>query len=616
MLRTILPQKYPQSMTSQHNFQVNLRGVISLLSDHLYSGPQVYIRELLQNSVDAITARKQVEPDHSGAISLEIVRPSEDQPATMIATDNGIGLTEDEVHQFLATIGQSSKRENLERRNFIGQFGIGLLSGFVVCEEIVVITRSIKADSQTVEWKGRSDGTYSVRIIESDFEPGTQVFLRAKPGCHDFFDPKFVTETAEYFGKHLPHPIEMIVGEEKSTINEQFPWDVEYESEAARHEAIMAYGRDTFETDFLDAIPLKSPSGKVSGMAYVLPFAASIAAKQSHRVYLKNMLLSESIENLMPDWAFFVKCVVNADNLRPTAARESFYEDMNLAETQSELGGCLRQYLLTLAESDRQRLDRIIALHYLPIKALASEDDDFYRIFIYWLPFETSMGTMTLSEYREITSTVHFVPTREQFRQISGVASAQQICVINACYTYEQDLLNKLPMVDSEIELVQLDVNDLAQQFEELTQKELDEVAELVDLADMVLQPFKCRVEFKKFEPAHLPSLYTTNETATFLRSIEQTQEVSDELWSGILGNLADGAKDKSLAQLCLNYNNSLLKKLTGVKNKNLVGQSIRMLYVQALLMGHYPLRANEMGLLSDGLIGLIENNIDRESQD
>ena len=137
-------------MTTQRNFQVNLRGVIDLLSDHLYSGPHVYIRELLQNGIDAITARQQVDPSHAGAVKLEIIEGSDSRPTTLVAYDNGIGLTEDEVHEFLATIGQSSKRDTLERQDFIGQFGIGLLSGFVVSDEIVVITRSVKSGAKTV----------------------------------------------------------------------------------------------------------------------------------------------------------------------------------------------------------------------------------------------------------------------------------------------------------------------------------------------------------------------------------------------------------------------------------------------------------------------------------
>ena len=83
------------------------------------------------------------------------------------------------------------------------------------------------------------------------------------------------------------------------------------------------YGRRTFEIGFVDCIPLRSPVGAVDGVAFVLPFSPSLASKRTHRVYLKNMLLSEEAEGLVPEWAFFVKCAVNADDLRPTAAQRS-----------------------------------------------------------------------------------------------------------------------------------------------------------------------------------------------------------------------------------------------------------------------------------------------------
>ena len=190
------------------------------------------MRELLQNAVDAIVARRKFEPGHEGTVLLEVMPAGKKaQPAgkniappTLLVQDDGIGLTESEVHEFLATIGQSSKREALNRDDFIGQFGIGLLSGFVVSEEIVVVTRSAKPGSPTVEWRGRSDGTYRIRTIDVDSAPGTQVYLRAKEGSEEYFSPEYVTETAAHFGCFLPMPITVTAGKEKWKINKTPPW--------------------------------------------------------------------------------------------------------------------------------------------------------------------------------------------------------------------------------------------------------------------------------------------------------------------------------------------------------------------------------------------------------
>src|SRR5262245_50998025 len=113
-----------ESTPGSFTFQVDLRGLVDLLSQHLYSSPRVYIRELLQNAVDATTARRQLDPGASGAIKITLTANG------ISVADSGIGLTEAEAHQFLATIGNSSKRDDLEgaRREFLGQFGIGLLA--------------------------------------------------------------------------------------------------------------------------------------------------------------------------------------------------------------------------------------------------------------------------------------------------------------------------------------------------------------------------------------------------------------------------------------------------------------------------------------------------------
>ena len=154
----------------EHRFQVDLRGVIDLLSNHLYSSPQVFIRELLQNAVDALQERQSVEPGFEGRVEVEVI---ESDPPRIRVQDNGVGLTEAEIHEFVATIGKSIKSDSVEanRRNFLGQFGIGLLSCFLVSDRIVVRSRSTR-DGSAVLWEGRHDGTYSMRLSDEPSAAG------------------------------------------------------------------------------------------------------------------------------------------------------------------------------------------------------------------------------------------------------------------------------------------------------------------------------------------------------------------------------------------------------------------------------------------------------------
>jgi molecular chaperone HtpG len=599
-----------------YKFQINLRGIIDLLSHHLYSGPQVYLRELLQNGVDALRARSYLEPDHQGELQIEILGQGK-AGATLVFVDNGIGLTEEEIHRFLATIGATSKRGDTWDRpvDFLGQFGIGVLSCFVVSDEIVVITRSVRPGNKTIEWRGRPDGTYTVRELDRNIAPGTQVYLSCKKGCEDYFEPDRVAELAMHFGGLLPYPIRLITGKGSRLLNaEGAPWRQHYASAEDRAEALLEFGRRTFDIDFFDCIPLRSAAGEIDGVAYVLPFSPSLATKRTHRVYLKNMLLSENAENLLPEWAFFVKCVVNVNDLRPTASREAFYEDEALAAAREALGQCLRDYLVGLAQRNPQRLQRLIALHQLSIKALAVQDDDFYRLFIDWLPFETSLGDMTLGEYRKNNSVLRYVPTRDQFRQLARVAAAQSLCVLNGAYVYNAELLEKFSRIFPDEPVEVIDPASLTQSFEELSLEEQEQVFNLVKTADLVLQPFKCSADVKKFLPRELPTLYSTNPDADFLRSAEQSREIADALWSSMLDNLTRNAGDL-YAQLCFNFHNPLVRKIVRLKDRTLLQRTIQMLYVQALLLGHHPLNAREMKLLNEGLIGLIEWGVDAQER-
>ena len=123
-------------------FQVNLGGMLDILSNHLYKSPDVFLRELMQNGVDAVTLRKKRQPAWSGGrLTIRL-----DPGTSLVFQDNGAGLTREEIHQFLAIIGQSSKTvlnpDGSLPEDFIGRFGIGLLSCFMVSDTIVIETQS------------------------------------------------------------------------------------------------------------------------------------------------------------------------------------------------------------------------------------------------------------------------------------------------------------------------------------------------------------------------------------------------------------------------------------------------------------------------------------------
>lgn len=581
----------------ENAFQVDLRGVVDLLSRHLYSSPRVYVRELLQNAADAITARRSGDPGAPARVTVEVA------DGLIKVHDSGVGLTEDEVHTLLATIGRSSKRDELgfARHEFLGQFGIGLLSGFLVADEIEVETRSVSG-GPTVLWTGRSDGRYQVaQAVHQREEPGTTVTLTARRDAAEWVTPRTVSELAELYGSLLP--IDVSVNGRRTTV-EGLPWKIAYDSPGERRQALIEYGRRLFGFTPFDVVDLDVPEAGLSGVAFILPTPANPTLRGAHRVYLKRMLLTESAADVLPEWAFFARCVVDAGELRPTASREALYEDDLLEHTRDRLGATLRHWLVKLAETDPDGLRAFLRLHHLGVKALALHDDDMLRLVDRWLEFETSDGPMTLAQFRTRHPQGRYTTNVDEFRQLSGVSGAQGIGLVNGGYVYDSEILQRLRGIGADLE--PLDPAELTTQLGPVDPEAELAARPFLSAAARVLGPLGCEVVLRDFDPASLPALYLTSRAAVHHADLLEAKEVGDELWAGVLG-----AMERTMAadppRLVLNHRNPLVRRVVGLTDLTLAATAVEALYGMALLHGHHQLRPADTAALNRSFLGLLD---------
>jgi molecular chaperone HtpG len=593
-------------------FQVDLRGVVDLLSHHLYASPRVYVRELLQNAVDAITARRagggrgeRGAPDVPARVWIE--PPDVTGDGTLRVHDTGIGLTESQVHELLATIGRSGKRDELgfARHEFLGQFGIGLLSCFLVADEIRVATRA--AGSPTVLWTGYSDGRYAVSLAGADdqrAEPGTTVTLVPRRDAEHWLAGPTVTELSRLYGSLLP--VQVRVGAVEVTEGPP-PWLVQ--SAPDRRAALLAYAKDVLGVNPFDVIELDVAAAGLRGAAFVLPTPVNPASRAGHRVYLKRMLLAEGAEGLLPEWAFFARCVIDASELRPTASREALYEDGLLDETREQLGDQLRGWLVRLADTQPGRLGEFLQIHHLGVKALALHDDEMLRLVEQWWPVETNVGRMTLAEFRERHGVVRYAATIDEFRQLAAVAAAQDLAVVNAGYTFDSEVIERLPGIDRSILIERLEPTDLTTRFDTLDPAVELALRPFLTAAQRSLDRLGCEVVLRSYDPVALPALYLVSRSAAFHGELRATRERVDDVWAGILDAIASAGPPER-PQLVLNHRNPLVRRVSTLADPKLAALAVEALYGQALLLGYQPIRPADAALLNSSFLGLLSRAV------
>ncbi|EAC9100825.1 HSP90 family protein [Listeria monocytogenes] len=594
-----------------HRFQVNLAGMIDILSNHLYDEKDVYIRELLQNATDAIRARKKIDSTLEGKIHASLTGDNNEK--TLIVEDNGIGLTEDEVHAFLATIANSSKGEkNFDgesSNDFIGRFGIGLLSCFIVSDEIVMISTSQK-DGGTTEWRGKADGTYSVRKIETDTrEPGTQVYLRLRAGLEDHpecEDVEYLINTLKKYGASLESNIIVEMNgleEEINSWTKKFS-DKETLSTLSR-EQIIQYGEYILGTHFQDYFLIENESGRTFGIAYMIPHAVQMNAIRKNTVFLNKMFVTSEANNILPDWSFFAKCVIWTDELQPVASREAFYKNERLTSVASELGVALKKGIETLPE---EALMKLLATHYLGFKALASEDAPFLKLIYPYLPVRTLNGEEKLGDIIAKNDVIYYTYSVDDFRQIKDIARSSGMTLINGGYSYDSPILAQLSYFVEGTEFVLIEPEEMTNKLRPMTVSEEQAYQPILTEMNSMMAEFDTDVLIKHFEPKDLPIIFIHSTATQELRELERAVEETNSVFSDILESIQKEQEPAPLAHLYLNLDNELIKRLfTSGKTVKELSVIVNVLYIQALLLGHYPLKRKEMVLMNQNMLRILE---------
>ena len=378
-------------------FKAESKKLLDLMINSIYSNKEIFLRELISNASDAIDKLyfKSL-TDHSVTTKKEdykIFLALDKDSRTITLTDNGIGMTKEELEKNLGTIARSGsfdfKAENkAEDIDIIGQFGVGFYSAFMVASRVTVISRAFGSE-EAWKWESKGAEGYTITQTEKD-EPGTQIILVVKESTEkenydEFLDEYNLVRIVKKYSDYVRYPIEMYreksrqkekpadAGEdyepeyesytELETLNRMVPLWKRAKKDVADEEYNQFY-KDKFY-DYTD--PARVIVSRTEGTATynALLFVPGRAPynyytreyEKGLQLYASGVLIMEKCADLLPDYFSFVKGVVDSQDLSLNISREMLQQDGQLKLIRGSLEKKIKNELNAMKNNEREKYD-------------------------------------------------------------------------------------------------------------------------------------------------------------------------------------------------------------------------------------------------------------------
>ncbi|HGG1479324.1 TPA: ATP-binding protein [Escherichia coli] len=404
---------------SSYSTEVNLNGLIEVLSKHLYSTPVVAVRELVQNGHDAIVRRRIEQPDAPKDNQIRVV--ADVAKSTITITDTGAGLTESEIHGFLATVGVGYTRmlrQQDDNTGLIGMFGLGFLSAFVLAKEVTVLTTSWQTPDQSWKYHSTDGQKYTVTPHQSS-ETGTQVILTLKEEYSHLASNNLLNRVLSRYCILLHEPV--YVGDASEPVNKlQPPWREVAPEGVTMHRALVQRKNLAFAAQFessfepICTIPVV-PAGMSDAVGILWIQDGATYGTSDNRnlsLFLRGMLLDDEARELLPPWAGFIGGVIESSKLTPTASREDLQRDETWVAVQEALKEALISGLSDLAQNQPEIWRRVLMRHNEALLGAALCDDRLFDLLKDRLQVPTSKGALLAKDLR-VNNSIHILLSRD-----------------------------------------------------------------------------------------------------------------------------------------------------------------------------------------------------------
>jgi molecular chaperone HtpG len=345
-------------------FKTEVQHLLDLMIHSLYSNKDIFLREIVANATDAIDkARFEAVTKPELACDWKIRITADKDRKTLTISDNGIGMTEDEVVDNIGTIAKSgtkaflkaleeSKDASASAPELIGQFGVGFYSAFMVADEVTLITRKAGSDAPAVRWE--SDGKESYRISSARKDtPGTDVIIKLKEDAQQYLEQWKVADIIKKYSDYIAYPIEFPVKKvnddktetvEDKVLNSQKAIWLKSPDEIteAEHKAFFSHLTHQISS------PMKSIQFTAEGTTefralLYIPEKSEFNVfmpefqKKGLQLYVRRVFITDECKELVPDYLRFLKGVVDSSDLPLNVSREILQENPLISKIQKNV---------------------------------------------------------------------------------------------------------------------------------------------------------------------------------------------------------------------------------------------------------------------------------------
>ena len=350
-------------------FQAETKELLNLMINSIYTNKEIFLRELISNASDAIDKLKFTALTNSEILGenseFKITLAVDKDKREITITDNGIGMTYDEVAENIGTIAKSGskafkeKLENVSKDDvdIIGQFGVGFYSGFMVADTMTILTKSPNSD-KGVKWYSLGDGAYEIEEIDRE-ERGTSITLTIKAGeeFDAFLEDWKIKELVKKYSDYVRYPIYF----NNEVINSTKPiWKTDKNSlkDEDYNEFYKANFHD-WEDPMLHLHLKVQGSVEYTALLYIPKKAPmdfySKDYKKGLQLYTKNVFIMDKCDELIPEYFSFIKGLVDCDNLSLNISREILQQNSELQAISKNLEKKIISELEKILKKDREK---------------------------------------------------------------------------------------------------------------------------------------------------------------------------------------------------------------------------------------------------------------------